>query len=268
MTAGTASPCRRAETALLAGGVPVAPEVGSHAAACETCAPLLSGCEEIDALFASLVVPEPPPALSATLEAIGSTEPARVAVRETLALLAPDALAAPEPSPALLRRLLVVPATGSRPAASNVVEMSRFRRLRSDWRVLVAVAYAACLALVAILGVDPLSAARSGASGMAAAGERAIAEAREAAAGKLDTVLAAQRKKPLTEQIDYKVYRTIAVGKAKTSAWAGILLGRIFGSRVETEAPAAPPRSEPDPGTLRSFDRAGTDTPLSRAQRA
>ena len=169
--------------------------------------------------------------------------------------------------PALLRRLLAVAATGPRPAA-NVVEMSRFRRLRSDWRVLVAVAYAACLALVAILGVDPLSAARSGASGMAAAGERAIAEAREAAAGKLDTVLAAQRKKPLTEQIDYKVYRTLAVGKAKTSAWAGILLGRIFGSRVETEAPAAPPRSEPDPGTLRSFDRAGTDTPLSRAQRA
>ncbi len=267
MTAGTASPCRRAETALLAGGVPVPPEVGSHAASCETCGLLLSGCEEIDTLLASLVAPEPAPGLSGALEAIGSTEPARVAVRETLALLAPDALAVPEPSPALLRRLLAVPATGPRRAA-NVVEMSRFRRLRSDWRVLVAVAYAACLALVAILGVDPLSAARSGASGMAAAGERAIAEAREAAAGKLDTVLAAQRQKPLTEQIDYKVYRTLAVGKAKTSAWAGILLGRIFGSRVETEAPAAPPRSEPDPGSLRSFDRAGTDTPLSRAQRA
>ena len=267
MTAGTASPCRRAETALLAGGVPVPPEVGSHAASCQTCGPLLSGCEEIDALFASLVVQEAPSALSRALEAIGSTEPARVAVRETLALLAPDALAVPEPSPALLRRLLAVPATGPRRAA-NVVEMSRFRRLRSDWRVLVAVAYAACLALVAILGVDPLSAARSGASGMAAAGERAIAEAREAAAGKLDTVLAAQRQKPLTEQIDYKVYRTLAVGKAKTSAWAGILLGRIFGTRVEAETPAAPPRSEPDPGSLRSFDRAGTDTPLSRAQRA
>ncbi len=267
MTAGAATPCRRAEAALLAGGIPVPLEVGAHAAACETCGPLLSGCEEIDALFASLVVPEPRPALSVALEAISAVEPARVAVRETLALLAPNALAAPEPSPALLRRLLAVPAAGPRRAA-NVVEMSRFRRLRSDWRVLVAVAYAACLALVAILGVDPLSAARSGASGMAAAGERAIAEAREAAAGKLDTVLAAQRKKPLTEQIDYKVYRTLAVGKAKTSAWAGILLGRIFGSRVETEAPAAPPRSEPDPGTLRSFDRAGTDTPLSRAQRA
>lgn len=267
MTTGPASPCRRAETALLAGGVPVPPEIGSHAASCDTCGPLLSGCEEIDALLASLVVPEPPPTLSGALETIGSTEPPRVAVRETLALLAPDALAAPEPSPALLRRLLVVPATGPRRAA-NVVEMSRFRRLRSDWRVLVAVAYAACLALVAILGVDPLSAARSGASGMAAAGERAIAEAREAAAGKLDTVLAAQRQKPLTEQIDYKVYRTLAVGKAKTTAWAGILLGRIFGSRVETEAPAAPPRSEPDSGQLRSFDRAGTDTPLSRAQRA
>ncbi len=267
MTAGAPAPCRRAEAALLAGGVPVPAEVGDHAKACETCGPLLSGCKEIDALFAALAVPEPPSALFGALEAIGSAEPARVAVRETLALLAPGALADPEPSPALLRRLLAVPATGPRPAA-NVVEMSRFRRLRSDWRVLVAVAYAACLALVAILGVDPLSAARSGASGMAAAGERAIAEAREAATDKLDTVLAAQRQKPLTEQIDYKVYRTLAVGKAKTSAWAGILLGRIFGTRVEAEAPAAPPRSEPDPGSLRSFDRAGTDDPLSRAQRA
>lgn len=267
MSGGTAAPCRRAETALLSGGVPVPPEVGAHASSCETCGPLLSGCEDIHALLAALVVPEPPPALSGTLAAIGSTEPPRVAAREALALLSPGALAVPEPSPALLRRLLAVPAAGPRRTA-NVVEMSRFRRLRSDWRVLVAVAYAACLALVAILGVDPLSAARSGASGMAAAGERAIAEAREAAAGRLDTVLAAQRKKPLTEQIDYKVYRTLAVGKAKTSAWAGILLGRIFGSRVEAEAPAAPPRSEPDPGSLRSFDRAGTDTPLSRAQRA
>ncbi|MHB8799885.1 MAG: hypothetical protein ACYDBY_15610 [Thermoanaerobaculia bacterium] len=267
MTAATAPPCRRAEAALLSGGVPVLPEVASHASSCETCGPLLSGCEEIDALFASLVVPEPPPALSDSLEAIGSTVPARVAVRDTLALLAPDALAVPEPSPALLRRLLAVPAAGPRREA-NVVEMSRFRRLRSDWRVLVAVAYAACLALVAILGVDPLSAARSGASGMAAAGERAIADAREAAADRLDTVLAAQRKKPLTEQINYKVYRTLAVGKAKTSAWAGILLGRVFGSRVETEAQPASPRSEPDAGSLRSFDRAGTDTPLSRAQRA
>lgn len=267
MNGGAVAPCRRAETALLSGGVPVPLEVGDHATVCETCGPLLSGCEEIDALIASLAVPEPSPELSGALEAIGSIEPARVAVRDTLALLAPDALAVPEPSPALLRRLIAVPATGPRRAA-NVVEMSRFRRLRSDWRALVAVAYAACLVLVAILGVDPLSAARSGASGMAAAGERAIVEAREAAAGKLDTVLAAQRKKPLTEQIDYKVYRTLAVGKAKTSAWAGILLGRIFGSRVETEAPAAPPRSEPDPGSLRSFDRAGTESPLSRAQRA
>ena len=37
MTAGAATPCRRAEAALLAGGIPVPLEVGAHAAACETC---------------------------------------------------------------------------------------------------------------------------------------------------------------------------------------------------------------------------------------
>ena len=134
-----------------------------------------------------------------------------------MGLLTPGALAPPEPSPALLRRLFALPAGHPRQAAP--AEAGRFRRWRSDWRVLVALAYAACLALVAILGVDPLSAARSGASGMTAAGERALAEAKAVAGEKLETVLASQRKKPLTEQLDYRVYRTLAVGKAKR--WPG-----------------------------------------------
>lgn len=259
--------CRRAEAALLSGGLPVPPDVAAHAASCDACGTLLGDFLENGALLSALAVPAPPPSLAERLGALSAAEPPRVSLRETLALLGPGALAAPEPSPALLRRLLAVPAGRPR-QESNVVEMSRFRRWRSDWRVLVAFGYAACLALVAVLGVDPLSAARSGASGVAAMGERAIAEARETAAEKLDTVLASQRKRPLTEQLDYKVYRTLAVGKAKTSAWAGILLGRLFGSRVETETPAARPGREPDPGTLRSFDRAETDSPLRRAQRA
>ena len=76
---------------------------------------------------------------------------------------------------------------------------------------------------------------------MTAAGERALAEAKVVAGEKLETVLASHRKRPLTEQLDYRVYRTLAVGKAKTTAWAEILLGRVFGSRVETE----PPRPRP-----------------------
>ncbi len=58
MTA-SAGPCRRAETALLAGGVPVPPEVASHASFCETCGPLLADCEENDRLLGALAVPRP-----------------------------------------------------------------------------------------------------------------------------------------------------------------------------------------------------------------
>jgi hypothetical protein len=241
--------------------------VASHASFCETCGPLLSDCEEIDRLLSSLAVPEPGDTLEASLAALSGTEPPRVAARSVMALLSPGALAVPEPSPALLRRLLALPAGRPRQASPGP-SASRFRRLAGDWRFVVALAYAACLALVAILGVDPLSAARSGASGVAAAGERAIAEARTVAGEKLDTVLASHRRKPLAEQLDYRFYRTLAVGKAKTTAWAEILLGRVFGSRVEAEATAPPPMREPQPSDLRSLDRAGQDAPLQRAQRA
>ena len=262
-----AVPCRRVETALLSAGLPAPPEVVSHASFCESCGPLLADCEENDRLLASLAVPAPPAALAASLEGLARTEPARLAARGVLALLVPGALAAPAPPPALLRRLLALPAGRPR-QASPAPEASRFRRWSSDWRVMVALAYAACLALVAVLGVDPLSAARSGASGMTAAGERAIAEARAVAGEKLDTVLASHRKRPLTEQLDYRVYRTLALGKAKTTAWAEILLGRVFGSRVEGGTPSPRPVREPEPSGLRSMDRAQQDAPLQRAQRA
>lgn len=262
-----AKACRRAEAELLSSGLPVPPAVASHASFCDVCGPLLLDCEENDRLLASLSVPEPPPSLADAIGRIAATSPARVEARATMALLAPGALSAPEPSPALLRRLLALPAGRPRPA-SNVVEMSRFRRLRGDWRVLVAAAYAACFLLVALLGIDPLSAARSGASGMTAAGERALAEARTVAEEKLATVLASHRKRPLSEQLDYRLYRTLAVGRAKTTAWAEILLGRLFGSRVETETtPVRPPR-EPEPSGLRSLDRATRDAAPDRTQRA
>lgn len=262
-----AAPCRRVETALLAAGLPVSPEVASHAAFCESCGPLLLDCEENERLLSALALPAAPASLSRSLASLSETEPPRVAARGVLALLAPGALAAPEPSPALLRRLLALPAGHPRKAV-RAVEASRFRRWRSDWRVMVAVAYAACLVLVAVLGVDPLSAARSGASGMTAAGERALAGAKVVAGEKLDTVLTSHRKRPLTEQLDYRLYRTLALGKAKTTAWAEILLGRVFGRRVEAEPSAPRPMREPDPSGLRSLDRAGQDAPLHRAQRA
>ena len=246
------APCRRAETALLAGGLPVPAEVASHASFCDACGPLLADCEENERLVSALAAPDPPQRLPEALAALSSTLPPRVAAREVLALLGPGALATPEPAPALLRRLLAVPRTRQRPEVAQA-GASRFRRWSSDWRVLVALSYAACLVLVAVLGVDPLSAARSGASGMTAAGERALAEARAVAGEKLETVLASNQKRPLTEQLDYRVYRTLAVGKAKTAAWAEILLGRVFGRRVESEPAPRPPAREPDPSRLRSW---------------
>jgi hypothetical protein len=245
----------------------VPPEVASHASFCEICGPFLADCEENDRLLGALAVPRPPDALARSLASLSRSEPPRVAAREVMGLLSPGTLSPAEPSPALLRRLLALPAGHPRHEALPA-ESSRFRRWGSDWRVVVALAYAACLALVAILGVDPLSAARSGASGLTAAGERAIAEARDVAGEKLDTVLASHRKRPLTEQLDYRLYRTLAVGKAKTAAWAEILLGRVFGTQVETEPSKSRPVREPDPPSLRSLDRAGKDTPLHRAQRA
>jgi hypothetical protein len=100
---------------------------------------------------------------------------------------------------------------------------------------------------------------------MTSAGERALAEARAVAGEKLDTVFASHRKRPLTEQLDYRVYRTLALGKARTTAWAEILLGRVFGTRVEKE-PARPLR-EPRPSGLRSLDRALQDAAPKRTQR-
>ena len=261
-----ASACRRVETALLVGGLPVPDEVASHASFCESCGRLLLDCEENDRLLSSLAVPRPAAPLAAALVAIWGAEPPRLAAREVMALRVPGALASPEPSPALLRRLIALPAgrpRSVRPAA----EASRFRRWSGDWRVLVAVAYAACLLLVAVLGVDPLSAARSGASGMTAAGERALAEAKTVAEAKLDTVLASHRKRPLTEQLDYRVYRTLALGRAKTAAWAEILLSRLFGRPVEAEPPARPMR-EPQPSGLRSLDRALQNAAPTKTQRA
>lgn len=264
-----AAPCRRVEAALLASGLPVPPDVASHASFCGTCGPLLLDFEENDRVLAALAVPVPGAALVATLARLSGSEPPRVAARNVLALLGPGALATPEPSPAFLRRLLALPAAHPR-AAARPAAVSRFRRYGSDWRVVVALAYAACLVLVALLGVDPLSAARSGASGVTAAGERAIAEAKTVAEEKLGNVLASQRKRPLTEQLDYRLYRTIAVGKAKTAAWAEILLARVFGSRVEASPQPTAPQREPNPPGLRSLDRAGREhgAPLQRTQRA
>ena len=103
---------------------------------------------------------------------------------------------------------------------------------------------------------------------MTAAGERALTEARTVAEEKLGTVLASHRKRPLAEQLDYRIYRTLAVGRAKTTAWAEILLGRLFGSRVQGEAPAPAAPREPEPSGLRSLDRAVRDAPPDRTQRA
>ena len=77
-----AAPCHRAEAALLATGLPVPPEVASHATFCESCGPLLLDCEENERLLSALALPAPAASLAPSLAALSITEPPRVAVRK------------------------------------------------------------------------------------------------------------------------------------------------------------------------------------------
>jgi hypothetical protein len=232
-----------------------------------TCGPLLSGCEEIDALLASLVVQEAPSALSRALEAIGSTESARVAVRETprpprpRRPRRPRTLARPPPAsprrprdwaPAggERRRDEPVPPPAQRLAGPRRGGLRRVSRPRRDPRRRPALR-------------RPERRERDGR-------RRRARDRRGAGCGRRQ---ARHGPRGPEAEASHRADRLQGLPDARRRQGEDLRVGRHpprphLRSRVETEAPAAPPRSEPDPGSLRSFDRAGTDTPLSRAQRA
>ena len=226
---------------------------------------MVAGLAGVEELLSALAAPLPPPGLSERLASLSATGSALARARDVLALLEPGVLATPPFTPELAGRLVRIghrapkpePAAAARSDRPARPERGLVRTLLGDWRFAVALAYAATLVLVTILGIDPLSAARSTAQGLTAAGERAIAEARGAAAQRLEGVLASERQKPLTEQLDYRLYRGVALAKARTAAYTEILLDRLFGSTAPADDTPTRPSSqkkvpEPPGGSLRS----------------
>jgi hypothetical protein len=216
---------------------------------------LASILEENTRLLASLCPVEPGEGLLGRLRAIALIPPARVEATETLSLLIPGTLERPPFPAALANRLRQVPQLYPRSAAAPAApKVSRIPAFLLDWRVSVAIAYAAAALVVAILGVDPLSTARKVAFDLASTGQEAIEEARDAAQKRLSSSTLASRPEVLTRQLDYQLYRSVQVSKAKAAAWGSLIFERIFGRTDEQparagqrELPASPRTGLPEP---------------------
>jgi hypothetical protein len=221
-----------------------------------TADPLLAAIlEENGRLLASLRRVEPRKELLEKLRAISRIPPSRVEAAETLGFLVSGALARPPFTDGLADRLRRIPEQHPRNAVqAAATKSSRFPAFLLDWRVSVAVAYAAAALVVAILGVDPLSTARRAAFDLASTGQEAIEEARDAAQKRLASSALASRPEALTRQLDYKLYRTVEVSKAKAAAWGSIVLDRVFGQSElqparagQRELPNSPRTGSPEP---------------------
>jgi len=253
VSANSPAACRAFEETLLARleergpDAPVPPADG-HAGGCSDCRLLVTLLNAAGDTLRALSPPRPPVRLLRSL----AVSPADFAVRrgaaDVLALLAPGALALPEPSPELMGRLRYLPTRAGAGSGARLSARPSWRRLLSDWRFTVAAAYVVTLAIVALLGVDPMSAARGAASSLTSAGERAVAEARRTALARLDAAARSQAEKPLTERLDYRIYRTLAQGKARATALAQIAFENVFGygSAVSAEAPLPNPSGKPE----------------------
>ena len=233
------------------------PHPEGHAGECAECRELITILNRAGEVLRSLTPPRPTVRFVRSL----ASAPADFAVRreaaDVLALLSPGGLALPEPSPELMGRLRFLP-TRAASGAQRGAGVAGWRRLLSDWRVTVALAYAVTLLIVALLGVDPMSAARDAASSLTIAGERAIAEAKEAALARFNAAAMAEAEKPLTERLDYRIYRTLAEGEAHAVAYAQIAFERVFGAQTVETAKTAPPA--PSGGTEKQ-DRRPVPTP-------
>lgn len=254
MTAAARADCRTFEEALLhrmeesGPDAPVPPAEG-HPGACPDCGRLVALLNAAAETLRDVAPPRPPVRLLRSL----SGPPADFAVRRESAalldLLSSGAIAAPEPSAELMGRLRFLPTRSAVAGRPGGPAASRWRRLLSDWRFTVAAAYAATLVVVTLLGVDPMSAARGAASSLTSAGERAVQEARQTALARLSAAAQAETEKPLTERLDYRIYRTLAQGKARATALAQIAFEKVFGtgSAETAEAPLRTPSGGPQP---------------------
>ena len=96
-----------------------------------------------------------------------------------------------------------------------------------------------------VLGLDPLSVARRSATGLTESGERAIVEARGIASERLDRIVTSERRKPLQDQLAFRLYRSVAVGKAKAAAYVELAYERFFSGIVLAEGRSGEPPPRP-----------------------
>ena len=206
-----------------------------HAAACAECALLAALVAGQAGVFTFVARPEPSPEILAKLSEPPAGLLARQQASEVLSLLTPGALARPEPSRALLQRLLDVQKARTASAGSNVRRgvFGRLKPVVTDWRFAVAAAYAATFLIVALLRIDPMSAARGAASDLTSAGERALSEARAAAVQRFDESALGRATAPIAKRLDYRVYRAFAAGRARAVAYSQLIFEKLFGGTVD-----------------------------------
>ncbi len=231
------------------------PPADGHSDGCADCRELVALLNGAGETLRSLKPPRPPLGLLRLLAAPPADFAMRRETAAVLDLLSPGVLALPAPSPELTGRLRFLPTR----AQAGAGRAAGWRRLLSDWRVTVVAAYAVTLVIVVLLGVDPMSAARDAASSLTSAGERAVVEARQTALAQLDKAAKAQAEKPLTERIDYRIYRTLAEGEARAVAYAQIAFEKVFGGGTVEATPTSPP--VPSRGTEERRDRRPVPTP-------
>lgn len=206
-----------------------------HASDCPACALLLVLVAGHADAFAFLARPAPSPEFLTRLSQTPAGDLARQQASEILSFLTPGALARPEPSRALFERLLAVPENRADDAAPNVRRgfFSRIKPVATDWRFAVAAAYAATFLIVALLRIDPMSAARGAANELTSAGERALSEARVAAVQRFDGSALGRAAGPITKRLDYRVYRAFAAGRARAVAYSQLIFEKVFGGSVD-----------------------------------
>ncbi|HEX7613671.1 MAG TPA: hypothetical protein VF554_00195 [Thermoanaerobaculia bacterium] len=222
----------------------------AHAAECPACALLASLVAGHAGVFAFVARPTPEPAFLDRLSETPIGVRARQQAAEVLSFLTPGALAKPEPSAALLARLTAVSEGAPRAMAPVNVRRGVFHRLKpvaTDWRFAVAAAYAATFVIVALLRIDPMSAARGAASDLTSAGERALSEARVAAVHRFGDSAIGRAAAPITKRLDYRVYRAFAAGRARAVAYSQLIYEKVFAGTVESLAVSTKETKDPEP---------------------
>ncbi|MDL2717112.1 MAG: hypothetical protein PT977_05110 [Acidobacteriota bacterium] len=221
----------------------------AHAPECPACALLASLVAGHAEVFAYVTRPAPAPEFLERLSRTPLDVRTRQAASEVLSFLTPGALARPEPSPALLDRLRAVPEPRAAAAASNVRRgvFGRLKPVATDWRFAVVAAYAATFAIVALLRIDPMTAARGAAGDLTSAGERALSEARVAAVQRFDKSAIGRAAAPITKRLDYRIYRAFAAGRARAIAYSQLAYEKVFAGAVESLAISAKAVNAPEP---------------------